>query len=327
MENGTFVISLDFELYWGVRDVVSLEHYKENLKGVRLVIPALVDIFNKYKIYATFATVGFLFFKNKKELLNSVPLLCPTYENENLSPYISHVHSIGENESSDIYHYAWSLIDLLEKNHQEISTHTFSHYYCLEKGQTANQFKNDIIAAKQIGIERGIQLESIIFPRHQFNDEHLKICYAQGIKTYRGNQKSFVHTPLVGNEKAYFRRLIRIIDSYINLLGHNTYHIDCIPFDSMLNIPASRFLRPYSRKLKFLDKLRLNRILKEMTYAAKEKRVYHLWWHPHNFGLNLEENLSFLDKILQHYNKLHSSFEFESLSMKELHAKLYNNSL
>ena len=34
MDNGKFVISLDFELMWGVRDIETVESYGENLRGV-----------------------------------------------------------------------------------------------------------------------------------------------------------------------------------------------------------------------------------------------------------------------------------------------------
>ena len=32
---GSFVISLDFELYWGVRDTVDLDSYRASLLGAR----------------------------------------------------------------------------------------------------------------------------------------------------------------------------------------------------------------------------------------------------------------------------------------------------
>ena len=69
MGNGKLVISLDFEIYWGVRDAVTLKEYKEHLLGVQKVIPLLLDLFKQYDIQATFATVGFLFFSNKEEFL------------------------------------------------------------------------------------------------------------------------------------------------------------------------------------------------------------------------------------------------------------------
>ena len=35
MSNGSFVVSLDFELYWGLIDWRSLDSYAGNLRGVR----------------------------------------------------------------------------------------------------------------------------------------------------------------------------------------------------------------------------------------------------------------------------------------------------
>jgi hypothetical protein len=61
LSSGILVISLDFELYWGVRDVFALEEYASNLLGVRKVVPAVLQLFDQYGIHATWATVGFLF--------------------------------------------------------------------------------------------------------------------------------------------------------------------------------------------------------------------------------------------------------------------------
>ena len=66
---GVLVISLDFELFWGVRDNRSIEDYKENLLGGRLAIPQILDLFDSYNIHATWATVGFLCFDQKTELV------------------------------------------------------------------------------------------------------------------------------------------------------------------------------------------------------------------------------------------------------------------
>jgi hypothetical protein len=55
-----------------------------------------------------------------------------------------------------------------------------------------------------------------------------------------------------------------------------------------------------------------------MTYAAINNEVYHLWWHPHNFGENVNESISFLKSILKHYNRLNNQYGFESVNMNEL---------
>jgi hypothetical protein len=61
-----------------------------------------------------------------------------------------------------------------------------------------------------------------------------------------------------------------------------------------------------------------------MTYAAQNNLVYHLWWHPHNFGVNLEQNISMLNEILAHYKYLSHMYNFESVTMNDLTNKIKN---
>ena len=86
----------------------------------------------------------------------------------------------------------------------------------------------------------------------------------------------------------------------------------------LTNIPASRFLRPYSRRLAIFEPLQLRRIKKAMTYAAMHGEVYHLWWHPHNFGRDTEKNIAFLTKILDHFKTLQEKYDMESVTMRTL---------
>ena len=71
-----------------------------------------------------------------------------------------------------------------------------------------------------------------------------------------------------------------------------------------------------------LEGTRLRRILNGLDYAANRGQAYHLWWHPHNFGRQLPENLAFLEKILAHFAKLRQSQGMESLNMGELAARV-----
>jgi hypothetical protein len=59
-----------------------------------------------------------------------------------------------------------------------------------------------------------------------------------------------------------------------------------------------------------------------MTYAAKNGLTFHLWWHPHNFGINISENFCFLEKILLHYQQLKEKYGFQSMNMSGLANKL-----
>lgn len=118
------------------------------------------------------------------------------------------------------------------------------------------------------------------------------------------------------------KRGLRLIDSYINLSGYHTYNTERCINDALINLPASRFLRPYSKKMALLDGLRLKRITKAMDEAAKNKKIFHLWWHPHNFGINISQNMMFLTKILEHFKLLEAKRGMACLNMGELSSLL-----
>lgn len=149
-DTGKLVISLDFELFWGVRDKRTIDGYGPNIIGVQKVIPALLDAFDRYSVKGTFSTVGFLFARNKEELLSFIPDRKPLYTDPRLSPY-PEIATIGNDESADPYHFGFSLLRMIKENgRHEIGTHTFCHYYCLEPGQGPEDFRADLDAAQKI---------------------------------------------------------------------------------------------------------------------------------------------------------------------------------
>ena len=321
-ETGKFVISLDFELNWGVRDQQSLAQYGPHLLGVRQAIPAMLALFQEYELHTTWATVGLLFFDNKADLMAHLPAIQPQYTNPSLSPYLA-LDEVGPDEASDPYHYGRSLIDTIKSvPGQEIGTHTFCHYYCLEQGQTPETFRQDLLAAVQVGREQGLNLQSLVFPRNQYNAAYLGICQELGITTYRGNEQSWIYKERSEEQQSVFKRGARLLDAYVNLSGHHCHSLAEIAQTRPFNIPASRFLRPWSGKLRSLEGLRLRRILSGMEYAARHGLLFHLWWHPHNFGQNLPQNMATLRQIAEHFRQLQNRFGFESQTMSELATQL-----
>ena len=316
--NGSFVISLDFELMWGMIDQAEpLAYMNSNVRQVPEVIERMLNLFQEYGIHATFATVGFIFYPNKEELLNDIPQLTPNYINKALNPYYDDFINKIDTEHQP-YFFNPNLIEKIKFTPEmEIGTHTFSHYYCWEEGQTIEHFEEDIKKATKIASKHHIELKSIIFPRNNVSSNHLQICKEYGINVYRGNPQKFF-----SNKKnklsVMFQKVYRLADNYINLSGSTSYPINEVKEDGMFNIKASRMLRPYFPMLKSLEPLRLRRIKSEMTRAAKNKEIYHLWWHPHNFGANMDKNFAFLEKILCHYVILQERYGMTSLNMSEI---------
>lgn len=327
MKQGVFTISLDFELYWGFRDKNNITSSSKYLLAVKeQVIPRMLELFVRYDVHATWATVGFLFNEDLKSLKSNIPSKLPNYTNKNLSPY-PYINNLEEN-----YEHLGCLLasDLVEEIHstngQDIGTHTLSHFYCLEESVKPDEFDADLKLALKIAEQKGINIRSIVFPKHQYRNEYLKVCLQNGIECYRGNADYFAYDSQNRDlNKKMTRRIIRLLDNFINISGYNIHKLDRQNEKLPLSIPASFALRPYSPKLRFFEFFKYKRLKNAMTKAAKLKQVFHLWWHPHNFGQYQDENFIFLEKILLHFKRLQNEYGFTSLNMKEIVDSKYKN--
>jgi peptidoglycan/xylan/chitin deacetylase (PgdA/CDA1 family) len=317
---GAFVISLDFELMWGVRDHVSPDNFHHKAILARKAVTEMLLLFKKYDIKATFATVGFLFCENKEELISLLPDIKPEYFNKQKSPYENEYIEkyVGLNESQDPCHFAPSLINEIQNySTHEIATHTFSHIFNKECLNSVSAFSEDLKIAMKIAKSKNIDIKSIVFPKNQYDEDILRVCLSSGIKIYRGNEQSlfYSHDSLLG--LPLLKRSGRLLDTYLNIGNHHTYPNPKSYNEELINIPSSRFLRPITNKSKHLQFLQLNRVKSQMKYAATRNEVFHLWWHPHNFSSDLEANLHMLEQILSYYKVLHDTYGFESSTMSD----------
>jgi peptidoglycan/xylan/chitin deacetylase (PgdA/CDA1 family) len=315
---GALVISLDFELHWGVRDKCAPDGpYRENLLGARKAIPQILDLFAEFEIAATWATVGFLFAESPRERDEFSPALRPQYADKRLDPY---AEPTGESEDDDPLHYAASLIARIAKYaKQEIATHTFSHYYCQEPGETREAFAADLSSAMAIARRRGIEVRSIVFPRNQFRPGYESILKQAGVVCYRGNEPHWMYQPRPRSKETFAVRAPRLLDHYVSLSGSKVIGWDEILQPSGLcDVRSSMFLRPYSTQRKSLESIRLRRITSGLRAAAEQRGIFHLWWHPHNFGVNTRENLDFLRNVLEVFASCRRTYGMRSLSMHDV---------
>jgi len=311
---GGFVISLDFELHWGVRDHCTVDRYRENLLGVRQAVPAMLDLFARYEIHATWATVGFLFFSNIDELRAATPRELPRYKQPTLNPYAA-FSELGRNEEEDPFHFAPSLIrKILATEGQELATHTLSHFCTLAPGPSLESFREDLRGAKSVARQYDVTLKSIVFPRNQISRPHIQICAEEGLIAYRSTEAD----PWNDTGKGVIERAGRFIDAYLTLSGDGCVTPSQDSGNRIVSISQSRFLRPWGLALKAFEPLRLKRICESMSKAARENKTFHLWWHPHNFGTHLDENLAVLTRIADHYKHLNRELGWSSLTMAEV---------
>ena len=314
MKQGTFVISLDFELVWGLFDHIRLEEKVTYFDQTLQVIPQLLSCFEVNKIQVTWATVGMLFNENWDEWMANQPQERPTYDNPNLDAY-----AYGERYRKsgwDRFFFAPELIKAITQTKgQELATHTYSHYYCMEPGQTVSQFKADLAQAVQLARKFGCTMESLVFPRNQYHASYLEACMAHGIQQVRTNPKVWYwDNPKAGLSS----KIARTADAYLPFASKSypTTQVKTVG-SGVQGQPASRFLRPHHSQNP-LNVIRLQRIIHEMTFAAQKGEIYHLWWHPHNFGTHPQESMAALQSIVAAYKKLADTYGYQSKSMHQL---------
>lgn len=322
---GALVISLDFELYWGMRDVVSLEAYRANLEGVHEVVPRILDLFAAYDVHATWACVGLVLAHDQEQARSWSPRLRPSYRQRGLCPFEE--LDAGDLDRNARCYFAPRLVaEIQGRPHQELGTHTFSHYYCDEAGQSVEQFEADLEAALLVAAEHDHRPQSLVFPRNQCNAAYLPVLRRRGIRAYRGRRRSWAYQAGHSRVTTMMRRGLRLADNYAPVCpdGHTPASRSGLgaPVGGLVDIPGSRFLRPLSPSLRHLEPLRLRRMRLEMTRAAQCGHLYHLWWHPHNFGRDPKPNLRMLERLLEHARVLGDRLGFRSLTMAEA-SRLY----
>jgi hypothetical protein len=111
----------------------------------------------------------------------------------------------------------------------------------------------------------------LVLPRNKFNEDYIKLSKVNGIEVIRSNRNI-----CFWNNNNRLSPLFRALDTFLLISKALTYTLKKRKQGTLLLL-ASRFLKSYSEKESFLQKVEIRRINKEMKFAVKNKRIYHLW--------------------------------------------------
>jgi len=312
MTSSKFVISLDFELFWGVCDTQTLGGYGRNVLGEWQAVPRLLALFGRHGLRVTWATVGMIMCRDYRHWRETRPALLPGYTRAAISPYAMD----GLVQQHPELFFARTLVEqILAAPGQELATHTYGHFYCNEAGATPAQFAADLACAQDMAADLGGRLRSLVLPRNQIVDCFLPVLPAAGIQVYRGNAEHWLYRSGDAVPGGIAGRTARFADACLPLSGQRT--VSARAQDGLVNVPGSLFLYPWSGRQRALLPLRLRRLKQGMTAAARAGGIFHLWWHPHNFGLDLEQNIALLDSVLRHYRTLADRYGMQTHCMAD----------
>jgi len=284
------------------------------------IVLKMLALFQSNSIHATWATVGLLGYDNINAQLEDCLDSKVGYDHLPFSPFPL-TSKKYEGIPFSIISAHNEIKAILAAEHQELASHTYSHFYTIENGQTILDFENDLSNMTAIADRYSTGFKSIVFPRNQINQQYLKLCRTEGYATYRGNQQNNLWSNSPFSKESLSKKGKRFIDAYYNISNTQSVSLDTLENnEGLINIPANRFLRPNSGK-SLLEKRKVKRVKEEMTRAAINDEIYHLWWHPHNFSQHFNDNFMQLEEIITHFETLKNKHGFESLNMQEIGSK------
>jgi hypothetical protein len=262
------VVSLDFELRWGMTDVFGrdMSAYRSNLLGVREIVPALIERFEKRGIHATWATVAALACENWDEYQAAAPK-APHY----LETSLAIPSDLRTLDASGDLHFAPELVSLIAHSKQELASHSFSHFFFGEPGAMEKDARDDAKAVSDFFQKKFKKRPtSLVFPRNQV--AFGEIFAEHGLRTQRSNPQNAIWDLPVELREWKPARLMRFAESFVGVTPARRAGI---------YFPASSFVRLQLPEPLF----RLHRLaLARAARALRSHEYLHLWFHPHNLG-------------------------------------------
>ena len=313
---GTLVISLDYEMFWGIADFADIQEWAPIVERVHMVVPRLLELFKKHGVHATWATVGALMCEDRSEFLERLPKpIAP--QTKTMLDKLGLMESGNGMFCPEHILFAPELVRMVAScEGQEIGTHTFSHYYCDDPTSSPIEFAAELAASEKAAKEKGYPFLSAVFPRNQVSDRFVEVLERSTLRCFRGVERGWIakSRPKLGT----LGTILWYLDNYIPLARTCSFsRKDVEKIGRLMNIRNSRFFKPYRPQYAFAERLKLWRYKLEMKSAAKRGEIYHIYWHPHNFAENTEINFRQMEELMLHFDRLNRKYGMQSRNMSE----------
>lgn len=315
MKKGTFVLSLDTELAWGCcGDESKLQSQRRYFMETRDNIKALLDLFEKHTISATWAIVGHLFLSSCAPVNGTVhpEIVRPNYSWFNGDWFKS--DPCSDIESDPIW-YGKDIVESIRscKVPQEIGCHTFSHIIVDGIQCRKECLDSELKLCQDLARSLDIELQSFVFPRNKEN--YVDVLADNGFIAYRGR------------ESHWYNRFPGVIGEMANMADSLMFFVAPpvgIPEKrECWNIKGSYFYGHGAGMGKLLPiSCRVAKAKRGIRRAAEEAKVFHLWFHSFNLAINPEGLLAGLDSIFSYVARLRKEGRIDNLAMGTLAKRL-----
>jgi len=262
-------LSIDVELAWGIWDRPSAEYHQLCADKERPIVAALLAMLARHDIRATWAVVGRLLERGDT----------PTS---------------GGRHGERIW-YAPDVVEAIRAAapRHDIGSHGFAHVYFDELDP--EQAERDVMAARRVHREHGLDFASFVFPRNQI--AHLELLRASAIKVYRSVDRGW-HIGVRQRAGRSAGRIAHLVDAMLPIAPTVVWpqrHAS-----GLVELPGSMLLmgRNGARRLTH-PRIVVQKARRGLDAARARDGIFHLWFHPSNFYYDTQRQLDVFDAILR----------------------------
>jgi peptidoglycan/xylan/chitin deacetylase (PgdA/CDA1 family) len=232
----------------------------------RAICAALIDLFDRHQIPATWAVVA--------ALLDEA--------------------SAAARPGAKACWFAPDIVERLLRNTagHEIGTHSGRHIYF--DRASAEEARADLEFAREVNRAHGLGFDSFVFPRGAAG--HLDVVAAAGIKVYNSADVGWVD-----GARRLGRRAGQIANFADKILPVPPAPAQPERRGALIHIPKSMLLMARNGLRRFvLPPVTRAKLAAGLRRAQASDGTFHLWFHPSNFYYRVEEQLATLDWFLGH---------------------------
>jgi len=324
---GVFLLDIEVELAWGImtsptRTKMNAKILEEAARKIRGRLENILEVLEKYQISTTWSILGHVLLdmceRNSNSKLPHPDMPRPNYKWGKKDWYwFDPCKTIGEEPAFYGKDIVDRIIDFTSKAkvEHEIACHSFSHpifgdINCSEEVAEA-EVKKCIHLLKE---SYSILPKVFIFPRN--SPGYLNVLRRNGIEVFRG---PIPHTISYSESEKGLANSLRKYSSLA--LQFLSFYMKTSPplvmpttEQGMVNIPASLC---YSKPSFVPLRLVITKAKKGIQMAVKNKKIFHLFTHDINFGIEADFNKFFegFEEILQFAYKCWGKDELELTTM------------
>jgi peptidoglycan/xylan/chitin deacetylase (PgdA/CDA1 family) len=315
LERGAFVVSIDTELAWGEAHRRDGSQRGHRFDAERPVIDAILDLFTRYRIAATWAIVGHLFLDACGDDGGDPhpDLVPPAYDWLDEGWLAVDPRSTIE---AAPHWYGRDIVDavLACPVPQEVGSHSFSHVIVDDPACTPEVFGSELAVAGRVAADRGVELRSFVYPRNSIGQ--IERLAEHGYRSYRGGRPA---APFAGR-RGWQRRALTLVDKLRPLPGSAT--LPARHGSGVWNVPQTYLFAPATTGRRLPPALWARRPRARLRQAARDRSLFHLWFHPYNVTADPERALAALEVVCREAARLRDAGRLDVLTMGALADRL-----